>query len=146
MSAKTKIVVLHRKKILYAGIAIGLGILILILLFSMLHSRTPNSADGESVTTMYIPGVYTSSVMIDQNSFDVQVTVDENHINSISLVNLDETLETMYPLVQPTLEELAEQIITNQSVADITYSKNNQYTSQLLLDAVTDALEKASPQ
>ena len=29
--------------------------------------------------------------------------------------------------------------------SDITYSKNNQYTSMLLLNAVQDALEKASP-
>lgn len=133
------------KKLIFAGIATGLGILILILLFALLHTRTNDTADGESVDTLYVPGVYTSSVMIDQNALDVQVTVDENHINSISLVNLDETMETMYPLVAPTLEELADQIITNQSVTDITYSKNNQYTSKLLLNAVEDALEKASP-
>lgn len=145
MSAKTKIVVLHMKKLLFAGIATGLGILILILLFALLHTRNNNTTEGESVDTLYVPGVYTSSVMIDQNALDVQVAVDENHINSISIVNLDETMETMYPLVNPTLEELADQIISNQSVTDITYSKNNQYTAKLLLDAVEDALEKASP-
>ena len=94
---------------------------------------------------MYTPGVYTSSVMIDQNAVDVQVAVDENHINSISLVNLDETMETMYPLVEPTLDELSEQILSQQSLTDITYSQNNQYTSMLLLEAISDALEKASP-
>ena len=143
MSAKTKIVVLHMKKLVFAGTAAILGIIFLFLLFFMLHNRE-NSA-GESVPTLYVPGVYTSSVMIDQNSLDVQVTVDENHINSISLINLDDTMETMYPLIRPTLEELSQQIITKQSVDDITYSKNNQYTSMLLLSAVTDALEKASP-
>jgi uncharacterized protein with FMN-binding domain len=145
MSAKTKIVVLHMKKLIFTGIAIGLGILILILLVIMLKSRVGQTADNESVDTLYIPGVYTSSVMIDQNSLDVQVTVDEDHINSISLVNLDESLETLYPLVRPSLDELSEQIISSQSVDDVTYSKNNQYTSQLLLNAVEDALEKASP-
>ena len=94
---------------------------------------------------MYVPGVYTSSVMMDSNSIDVQVTVDENHINSISLGNLDETMETMYPLVRPTLDELSEQILRKQSLNDITYSQNNQYTSMLLLAAVQNALEKASP-
>ncbi len=95
---------------------------------------------------MYVPGVYTSSVLIDQNAFDVQVSVDENHINSIELINLDESMETMYPLLGPTLDELSEQIISAQSVSDITYSKNNQYTSMLLANAVNDALEKASQQ
>lgn len=145
MSAKTKIVVLHMKKLILAGIACGIGILILILLFIMLRAGSGESA-GESVDTMYVPGVYTSSVLIDQNAFDVQVSVDENHINSIELINLDESMETMYPLLGPTLDELADQIISAQSVSDITYSKNNQYTSMLLANAVNDALEKASQQ
>ena len=143
MSAKTKIIVLHRKRLLYAGVCIGLGLILLILLLAF--RKVTDANDGESVPTMYVPGVYTSSVMMDSNSIDVQVTVDENHINSISLINLDDTMETMYPLIRPTLEELSQQIITKQSVDDITYSKNNQYTSMLLLSAVTDALEKASP-
>ena len=133
------------KKLILAGIACGIGILILILLFIMLRAGSGESP-GESVDTMYVPGVYTSSVLIDQNTFDVQVSVDENHINSIELINLDESMETMYPLLGPTLDELAEQIISAQSVSDITYSKNNQYTSMLLANAVNDALEKASQQ
>ena len=143
MSAKTKIIVLHRKRLLYAGVCIGLGLILLILLLAF--RKVTDANDGESVPTMYVPGVYTSSVMMDRNSIDVQVTVDENHINSISLVNLDETMETMYPLVRPTLDELSEQILRKQSLNDITYSQINQYTSMLLLAAVQNALEKASP-
>lgn len=143
MSVKTKIVVLHMKKLIFAAVAAILGILLVILLLLTLRNR--ESSAGESVQTLYVPGVYTSSVMIDEHALDVQVAVDENHINSISLVNLDESMETMYPLIRPTLDELSQQIITKQSVDDITYSKNNQYTSALLLSAVTDALKKASP-
>ena len=95
--------------------------------------------------TLYTPGVYTSSVMMDHNAMDVQVVVDENNIKSISLVHLDKTMETMYPLMKPTLSELSEQIIQNQSIDNITYSQNNQYTSMLLLDAIRSALKKASP-
>ena len=72
------------------------------------------------------------------------MAVDENHINSISMVNLDETMETMYPLVRPALDELSEQITANQSLDDITYSQNNQYTSIVLLSAIEEALEKAA--
>ena len=54
MSAKTKIVVLHMKKLILAGIACGIGILILILLFIMLRAGSGESA-GESVDTMYVP-------------------------------------------------------------------------------------------
>ena len=34
MSAKTKIIVLHRKRLLYAGVCIGLGLILLILLLA----------------------------------------------------------------------------------------------------------------
>ena len=98
----------------------------------------------ETVPTMYTPGVYTSSVQLGDAALDIQVAVDENHINSISMVNLDETMETMYPLVRPALDELSEQITANQSLDDITYSQNNQYTSIVLLSAIEEALEKAA--
>ena len=129
MSAKTRIVVLHMKKLVFAGVITGLGILLVIFLGILLGSSHKQSADNEAVETMYVPGVYTSSVMIDGNPFDVQVSVDEDHINEITMVHLDETVETMYPLVRPTLDELAKQIISSQSLTDLTYSKNNQYTS-----------------
>lgn len=143
MSAKTKIVVLHMKRIIFAGVAVGLCLLLLIVLFATLHARS--KPDGESVPTMYTPGIYTSSIMMDNNALDVQVVVDENNIKSISLVNLDETTETMYPLMKPTLNELSQQIVKSQSIDNITYSQNNRYTSMLLLDAIENALKKASP-
>jgi uncharacterized protein with FMN-binding domain len=74
---------------------------------------------------------------------DVQVIVDENRINSISLVNLNETVTTMYPLVEPALEEVSDQIIKTQSVENISYQADNQYTTVMLLNAVENALEKA---
>ena len=83
--------------------------------------------------------------MLNDKSVDVQVAVDGSHINSISLVNLDDTVETMYPLVKPAMEELARQIIDTQSLDGITYSQNNQYTSIVLLNAIEDALQKSLP-
>ena len=124
----------------------ALGILIIVMLILLFGHSSNDDSNQESVDTMYIPGIYTSSVTIDGTPFDVQVAVDENHINSISLMNLDESVETMYPLIRPTLDELAKQIIDSQSISDITYSKNNQYTCRMLVDAVSEALKKASPQ
>ena len=88
-------------------------------------------------------GVYTSSILFHDSTLDVQVIVDENRINSISLVNLNETVTTMYPLVEPALEEVADQIIKTQSVENISYQADNQYTTVMLLNAVENALEKA---
>lgn len=141
MSAKTKIVVLHMKELIYTLIFAGLGVLLVILLLFMF---LPGKTKGDDVPTMnYVAGVYTSSVMVGDNSVDVQVIVDESRIQSISLVNLDEAVTTMYPLVQPALESIEEQVILNQSTEGITYSTENQYTSVVLLNAIENALAKA---
>lgn len=141
MSAKTKIVVLHMKELIYTLIFAGLGIMLVILLLFMF---LPGKTKGDDVPTMnYVAGVYTSSVLVGDNSVDVQVIVDESRVQSISLVNLDEAVTTMYPLVQPALESIEEQVILNQSTEGITYSTENQYTSVVLLNAIENALAKA---
>ena len=141
MSAKTKIVVLHMKELIYTAIFAGLGILLVILFFFMFLPGKEKERTAE--TMKYAAGVYTSSILFQDSTLEVQVIVDENRIQSVSLVNLSETVETMYPLVKPALEEMAEQIIKNQSVERISYNPDNQYTSIMLLNAVEKSLEKA---
>ena len=140
MSAKTKIVVLHMKEMIYTLIFAGLGILLILLLICMFLPKQKEKA-VEPMT--YVAGVYTSTVQLNDSTMDVQVVVDESRIRSISLVNLDETVSAMYPLMQPAAESLADQIITKQSTENISYDKDNQYTSMVLLNAVNDALTKA---
>ena len=144
MSSKTKIVVLHMKEVVYTAIFLVLAILMIILIFVMFSGKDQKkSSSAPAEETLYIPGVYTSTIQLNDNSFDVQVTVDANHINSIELVNLSETVSVMYPLVEPTLEDIAEQICISQSTDSISYSDDNKYTSMLLLEAIQSALEKA---
>lgn len=141
LSSKTKIMVLHMKELIYTAIFVGLGILLVILLVCMFHKK---GDEGKTEATMkYQAGVYTSSILFNDNILDVEVTVDDSKIKSIALVNLDESVATMYPLVEPALEELAEQIYEKQSLEDITYNSENQYTSMVLLNAIEDAVDKA---
>ena len=141
MASKTKIVVLHMKELVYTAIFLVLAILLVALFFIMFRS----DRDGEKTTeTMkYVAGVYSSSILFNDSTIDVQVIVDENEIQSVSLVNLSESVATMYPLVEPALEQLTEQILKKQSTEEITYDADNQYTSMMLLNAVDHALEKA---
>ena len=147
MSSKTKIVVLHMKEVIYTAIFLLLALVTMILLFVMFGSKDfkeTSAASPASVTeTLYTPGVYTASIELNGNSFDVQVTVDKDHINSIELINLSDVTTAMYPLMEPTLEDIASQIYTTQSTENITYSDDNKYTSMLLLEAVKTALDKA---
>ena len=141
MSSKTKIVVLHTKEVIYTGIFVVLAVVLAVLLFLMFgKNKNANPASSDAI---YHAGVYTSPITLNDNTFDVEVTVDENHINSISLVNLSETTTAMYPLVEPALDALSDQIYTSQSTENITYSEENKYTSMLLLEAIDNALDKA---
>ena len=130
MSSKTKIVVFHMKELIYTAIFVGLAILFIILMVCMFDKKGDDKKTKE--TMKYQAGVYTSSILFNDNVLDVEVAVDEKKIKSISLVNLDESTATMYPLVEPALESLSEQIYKKQSLENITYSEENQYTSMVL--------------
>ena len=141
MSAKTKIVVLHMKEVIYTAVFAALALLLILLLVFMFRS---GKKDSDAKETMgYVPGVYTSSIVLNNQTMDIKVVVDDNRISAISLDNLDETAAAMYPLMQPALDNISQQIYEKQSTEDITYEKTNQYTSTVLLNAIKDALSKA---
>ena len=84
------------KEMIYTLIFAGLGILLILLLIFMF---LPKQSEKTSETMKYVAGVYTSTIQFNDNTIDVQVVVDESKIQSVSLVNLDETVATMYPLI-----------------------------------------------
>ncbi len=147
MGNKTKIVVLRMKEIIYSGIFALLGILFLVLLIIMF---VPDKEEEAQVPTpsvsqaQYKPGVYTTSIHLGDQVVDVAVLVDENNINSIELVNLSEEVETMFPLVEPSFEDLTSQILASQSLSEVTYSNDAKYTSLIILEAIQTSLDKAS--
>lgn len=145
MSSKTKIVVLHLKELIYTGIFIVLGILFIILLIIMFgpgKDSQPDSATQET-ENVYSPGVYTTSLVLNEHIVDVEVVVDENYINSVRLVNLNDSVTAMYPLIEPSFEQIANQLYETQSINAITYSDESKYTTLVLLDAINTSLEKA---
>lgn len=148
MSSKTKIVVLHMKEVIYTAIFLVLAILLLVLLFTMFgtQKKSGDTTGDNTSEVLYVPGVYTSTIELNDQTFDVEVSVDENHINSIALNNLSETATAMYPLMEPTLESLASQIYATQSTENISFGDDNKYTSQILLQAINAALDKAKPE
>ena len=59
-------------------------------------------------------------------------------------MNLDGATAAMYPLIQPALDNLSQQIYEKQSLENISYGDDNQYTSMVLLQAIQEALDKAA--
>lgn len=140
MSSKTKIVVLHMKEIIYTAVFATLAVILIVLLLFMFLPKNKGTSIQEE---KYTPGVYTSTVTLNNTALEVEVTVDESHINSIRFSNLDETVATMFPLIQPAIEDIAEQVYDKQSLENIQYSESNPYTSQVILNAIEEALKKA---
>lgn len=171
MSANTKIVVLRRKELLYTGIFAALGVLFIILLLMLLlpgkdtdaSYGTPDSPDDTAATEMpdnvadvstgavadtgntYIPGVYTTELILGSETVNVEVIVSDHAITSVSLADASETLTTMYPLLETTMESLNDQLCEMQDPEQVTYSAETRYTSLVLLEAVKASLEKAKP-
>ncbi len=132
------------KEIIYTAIFIGLGILLVMLLFIMFRPGKGDDAPASSDQVLYIPGVYSASLKLGSQEVNVEVAVDASHINSISMVSLSDSVATMYPLVQPSLQNLTQQICDTQSTQNLTYPEESRYTSQVLLQAIERALKKAA--
>lgn len=138
----TKIVVLRSREVLYTILFVVLGILLLALFFFMF---LPGMKTEETTTSAsYVPGVYNSQLSLNDTMLNIEVVVDENHINSVRLVNIDESVATMYPLMEPAMESISEQLCKGVSIEDIVLSDSSKYTQTMLLQAVEETLEKAA--
>lgn len=138
MSAKTKIIVLKSKELIYTGIFIILGILLILLLWYMFSPKQDND-DNTSATTQtiatYQPGVYSSQLNIGGTALELQTTIDEHAVRHLEVINLNDTVTTMYPLLSPSVDAINSQLEQTGNLDDVTYSGDSQYTTVVLLEA-----------
>ena len=106
----------------------------------------PEKKEGSPGAKQYQPGIYTSTLTLNNTDLEVEVAVDASHINSIRFSNLDDTVTTMFPLIQPAIEDIAEQVYDTQSLENISLPQENPYTSQVILDTIEEALKKCHSQ
>lgn len=165
MSSKTKIIVLRSKELVYALVLAVISVLIIMTAVSLFAPQSENpqkrentaessvaETETESIApqslddiapTRFIPGIYSSEIRLGSTNAELQITVDAQRITSITLANLDESISTLYPLMQPTLNEIASKIIESQSLENISCKGENRYTSMLLLQTIRSTLDKA---
>ena len=138
MSAKTKIVVVKAKELIYTALFVCLGIILILLLIFMF---APEEKSTKTSAGVYTPGVYTSTIALGDNTLDVAVSVDADHITSVSLNHLSDSV--MYPLLEPSLEEINAQLENISSIDDLKLNSENKYTGLILQQAIKNALSKA---
>lgn len=135
------------KELVYTGIFVGLGLLLIILLIVMFYPSGDEDNAAETTTAeaaVYNPGIYNSQMQLGDTTLNLEIVVDESQIKSVSLVNLDESVTTMYPLVKPSLEFLEEELVAGTPIDDITVSEKSKYTQTMLIDGIKNALSKAT--
>ena len=155
MSGSTRIVVIPLKKlIIMICVIAALIILAAIFIFGGSSSDAAKST-GVNISTStdtvkkntscptYSPGVYTCSILLNGTPIDIQVTVDSDNINNIEMVNLSESVQTMYPMLNSSFDEIKTAVINNGSTDNITYNAGSKYTATMLLSAIDSALAKA---
>ena len=155
MSGSTRIVLIPLKKlIIMVCVIAALIILAAIFIFGGSSSDAAKST-GVNISTStdtvkkntscptYSPGVYTSSILLNGTPIDIQVTVDSDNINNIEMINLSESVQTMYPMLNSSFDEIKTAVINNGSTDNITYNAGSKYTATMLLSAIDSALAKA---
>jgi len=95
-----------------------------------------------ATTARYVPGTYYSEIVLSNSTILVSVEVNESSITSVSISEPYEAQEVFYPLMQPTMENIARQIVQTQSL-DVQTSSDTPYTQEILISAIRNALEAA---
>jgi uncharacterized protein with FMN-binding domain len=144
----TKFFVLQMKDIIRVGIFALLGIAVLVLLLVILLPRGRNANETHedlprpTTHAKYIPGVYAATIILNDEPVQVRVTVSENDILSIYMTDLAEISQVFFPLFEPRMRDLAEEILRYQS-AYIEPLTDYPVTTGILQQAVIAALQMA---
>ena len=153
--SRTRIVILQLKELVYTAIFVGLGILLLVLLFFMFWPEKKANSDSSASqpvsvstqsSTLYKAGVYNQEISLGDSQINIQVALDTERVKSVEITNLEESVETMYPLIKPAVKEISEQLVQGVSPEEVVLSEDSPYTSQMILESVSDILKEASTQ
>ena len=104
----------------------------------------PEEKSTKTSAGVYTPGVYTSTITLGDNTLDVAVSVDTDHITSVSLNHLSDSVSAMYPLLEPSLEEINAQLEQISSIDDLKLNAENKYTGLILQQAIKMHFPKPS--
>lgn len=141
MQSDTRIFVFRLRQLLTA---LAVAVILILTAILAVFQFIPSKKDVQtSPASAYTAGVYTSSITLNNQSVDIQVVVDKDHIKSASIVNLDESVAAMYPLLTTSMDAISAQLAAGVSIDDIRYESSSRYTSQVLLSAIAQAIDKA---
>ncbi|MCL1882617.1 MAG: hypothetical protein FWF81_02545, partial [Defluviitaleaceae bacterium] len=119
-------------------VLIGLALIIAALVFLIPGRRMAEPA----ATARFFPGTYSSTIILNNDPVHVRVTVSENEILQVYMTDMAEISRVFYPLFEPRMHDLAQEILRYQS-AYIVPLTDYPVTTSILHQAVHSALEMA---
>jgi len=141
----TKFFVLRMKDLIRIGaIALAALVLLILILVFLLPGRggRGGTVDEPGAFHIFVPGTYTSTLVLNNKPVEVRVVVDETEILEIYMSDLAEVQRVFYPLFEPRLYDLADEILRYQS-AVIYPATDYPVTTGILQQAVKAALDMA---
>ncbi|MCL2839324.1 MAG: hypothetical protein FWE05_01010 [Defluviitaleaceae bacterium] len=142
----TRFFVLQMKDLIRVGIIalIGIILVILALVFLLPGRRGAAEQHEPGALARYIPGTYVSTIILNDEPVHVRVTVSAYEILEVYMTDMADVQRTFYPLFEPRMHDLAEEILRYQS-AHINPQTDYPVTTGILQQAVISALELAHP-
>ena len=143
--SRTRIVILQMREIIYTAVFVGLGILLLIILFFMFwpDGKDENKEQADNgKTAVYEAGVYSKQMTVGDSVINLQVVLDEEQVKSVEMINLDDTVSAMYPLMKPSVESISNQLASGVSLDEVVLSDEGQYTEKMILNEVDSVLDE----
>ena len=137
-----KIVILKRRQLLLCAILL---IIAVVIVLAVSIGRKRNSGDNITLEdARYTPGLYHSDIQLSEYTLNLELAVDRDCIKSVNITNLDEEILSMYPLIEPSLQAVSEQLIGGVAIDAVTISEDSKFTQMMLIEAIGSMLEKAT--
>lgn len=133
--SKPKFMVFKAKDLWVPVIMTIIAILLVVFFVSKFTATKPTFAPQQD----YSNGDYIAKISLDNAEFDVAVSIHKNAITSVELRNMDEQAKMLYPLFEPSIAYINNEITKTQSL-DIAEFPDAKETTAFLISAVKDAL------
>ena len=140
----TKIFVLQMKDLIRIGAIVLAGLALVILALVLLVGRGGRNTPVEPAAyDIFVPGTYSSVIILNDKPIEVRVTVNETEILEIYMTEMAEIQRVFYPLFEPRLLDLTTEVLRYQT-ALISPATDYPVTTSILQRAVKTALERAA--
>jgi len=106
------------------------------------RGATEDEDQGVHTSGRFVPGTYASTIILNNEPVQVRVAVSEDAILTVYLAGMDDVQRTFYPLFEPRMQDLADEVLRHQS-AYINPQTDYPVTTGILHEAVIAALRMA---